>query len=222
MNIISDLHIHSRFSDGKEDYRSIIRRALEKGLSVISITDHDTFKGSIKASEYAAIKKIDLIVIHGIEKSCIEGDVLVYCYEPLRLSNHIYDLLDEARENNCIVIPAHPFDLFRKGVGEYVLNKIYKDIQAIECYNAGSLFGFINKKAVNYALRKGIPCVANSDAHVLEYIGIYRTLLRTNEKSVEEVFKALLNGDVKPITDRIPLSAWLSRFLWAFERRLVS
>lgn len=61
-----DLHIHSSLSDGSESVDTIVARAKENGLKVISITDHDT------CAAYATIDNYtdDLIVIKGIELSC--------------------------------------------------------------------------------------------------------------------------------------------------------
>ena len=39
-----DLHIHSNYSDGSDDYKTILKKAEEIGLECISITDHDNCK----------------------------------------------------------------------------------------------------------------------------------------------------------------------------------
>ena len=42
-----DLHVHTSFSDGKYDPKDVVRQAIEKGLSGLAITDHDTVSESI-------------------------------------------------------------------------------------------------------------------------------------------------------------------------------
>ena len=46
-----DLHIHSTASDGSFTPAQIINSAVDKGLSAIAITDHDTIEGVIEAIE---------------------------------------------------------------------------------------------------------------------------------------------------------------------------
>ena len=46
---VVDLHCHSLASDGELSPAEVIDRAYEKGVKVISLTDHDTFSGQIEA-----------------------------------------------------------------------------------------------------------------------------------------------------------------------------
>jgi len=62
-----DLHIHSTASDGEYTPIQLVQMALERGLSVISITDHDTTAGVDEALR--AAKGTGLEVIPGIELS---------------------------------------------------------------------------------------------------------------------------------------------------------
>ena len=62
-----DLHTHTNCSDGSKSPCEIIDYAIEKGLSYIAITDHDTVDGLDVAMEYAKDKPIT--VIPGIELS---------------------------------------------------------------------------------------------------------------------------------------------------------
>ena len=65
MNRPFDLHLHSRFSDGTDNPRDIVRAAKEAGLEFIALTDHDTMMGVPEA--LAAGREFDLPVITGIE-----------------------------------------------------------------------------------------------------------------------------------------------------------
>lgn len=62
-----DLHTHTCNSDGSKSSKELIAYAIEKGLSYIAITDHDTVDGLDEAIEYAKDKPIE--VIPGIELS---------------------------------------------------------------------------------------------------------------------------------------------------------
>ncbi|WP_215907204.1 AAA family ATPase [Kordia aestuariivivens] len=82
----ADLHIHSHgFEDGSFDVKdpnmtpeNIVDKAIDSGLSIISITDHNEINNSKKAIDYSKGKNI--LVIPGIEISTTQGHLL--CYFP--------------------------------------------------------------------------------------------------------------------------------------------
>lgn len=63
--MIFDLHSHTTFSDGKLSPQDLIARAIEKGVDVLSITDHDTVDAYQKPPELCAGIKL----VAGIELS---------------------------------------------------------------------------------------------------------------------------------------------------------
>ena len=63
----SDLHIHTTYSDGTMSPEEVVDEAVRIGVSTISITDHDTVEGVIRAYDYGRDKNIH--VIPGIEIS---------------------------------------------------------------------------------------------------------------------------------------------------------
>jgi len=76
-----DLHIHSTASDGRLSPAEIVRKAVEGGLAVIAISDHDTIDG-ITLAQAAAKDFPWLIFIPGVELSTDypEGEVHVLGY----------------------------------------------------------------------------------------------------------------------------------------------
>ena len=62
-----DLHVHSCRSDGTMTPHELVDYALEKGLSALALTDHDTIDGLDEIMEYAKDKPIE--IIPGIEYS---------------------------------------------------------------------------------------------------------------------------------------------------------
>ena len=62
-----DLHTHSSVSDGTDTPTRLVLKAMEEGLDVIALTDHDTFDGIPEAVE--AGKRIGVKVLAGIEMS---------------------------------------------------------------------------------------------------------------------------------------------------------
>ena len=79
----ADLHIHSFGEDGSYDVKdeqmtpeAIVEKALEKGISVIAIADHQKIANSKKAIDYAKGKEI--LVIPAVELSTNEGHIVIY------------------------------------------------------------------------------------------------------------------------------------------------
>ncbi|MDO8516546.1 MAG: PHP domain-containing protein [Nanoarchaeota archaeon] len=72
----SDLHVHSYYSDGIFSPAEIVRKAKEKGIKNLALTDHNSFQGIIEAQKEA--KKQDINLIPGIELRSKEGEVLGY------------------------------------------------------------------------------------------------------------------------------------------------
>ncbi len=80
----ADLHIHSYgpstgsfdVTDVSNTPQAIVDTAIEKGLKVISITDHNQYINSQIAVQYARGK--DILVIPGIEVSTTQGHLLLY------------------------------------------------------------------------------------------------------------------------------------------------
>ncbi len=62
-----DLHTHSTASDGTEPPALVVRRAVEAGLEVLALTDHDTTLGWVEAS--AAARSEGVALVPGIEVS---------------------------------------------------------------------------------------------------------------------------------------------------------
>ena len=71
-----DFHCHSTASDGKLSPQQVVDRALERGLKVLAITDHDTLAGFRSIREYAAQR--GLLLIRGVEFSCIWGGATIH------------------------------------------------------------------------------------------------------------------------------------------------
>ena len=68
----ADLHCHTKMSDGSVTIEELVILAKNKGITTISVTDHDTFAGSTRAKVFA--KRHGVTVIPGIEISAFDYD----------------------------------------------------------------------------------------------------------------------------------------------------
>jgi predicted metal-dependent phosphoesterase TrpH len=75
-----DLHIHTTASDGSLTPAQVVREAIQAGLSVISIADHDTTSGVAAALEEKDAH--DIVVVPGVEISASHpsGEVHILGY----------------------------------------------------------------------------------------------------------------------------------------------
>jgi len=94
-----DLHLHTTASDGTLTPSELVFRARAAGLSIISITDHDTTAGSDAARD--AARDASLQLVPGIEITAVhEGrDVHVLGYFIDTASGSLQAVLDRQRED---------------------------------------------------------------------------------------------------------------------------
>ena len=218
LRLRGDLHVHSTCSDGKASPQEILARILELGFEVATITDHDTFEGSLRLARLARSAGYELVVLIGAEIRTDAGDVLVYCAEkPLsRTPRVLEELIDHAHEEGCLAVAAHPFDRRRHGVGDRVYTAGF---DAIEVFNAAA-DPLANRRAAEAARRLGKPGLANSDAHVLDFIGASHNVILADDATPEAVLRAIREGRVAPVPGRPGPVAYAKAVAWGLERRL--
>jgi len=182
-----DLHIHSKHSICSNlDLKSISKYAKLKGLDGIAITDHGTVNGYKKLQELAG----DLIIVPGIEIATAAGDLIaLFVREPIKPGLSLRDTTDRIHWLGGLVIVPHPFDRYRKSVGDKI-NEITAD--AIEVYNSRNIYKKANQMALKFAKEKGIVAVAGSDAHFKEEIGVAGIITET-----DDIFECIRTGRVQ-------------------------
>lgn len=74
--MIYDLHSHSTASDGILSPTALVQRAVEQGVGVLALTDHDTVSGVAEAKKAAAELPIQLI--SGVEISILWHDKSIH------------------------------------------------------------------------------------------------------------------------------------------------
>ena len=79
-----DLHLHTNASDGSLSPVELIARAGGAGLTIVSVTDHDTIAGLEQAN--AAAQALGITLVTGIEITAVEADqdvhILGYFFDP--------------------------------------------------------------------------------------------------------------------------------------------
>jgi len=218
--MIAETHCHTTSSDGKDSPETIVLEAYKKNLDFMAVTDHDTFRGSILADRAVKLHGLNRpVVIFGNEVRTTHGDILVLCDKPLsKVSKDPWELREDAVENNCITIAAHPYSPYEPAVGDLILESP-ELFDAIEVWNATNL-PYLNRRAWKAAREIGKPGTAGSDAHVKEEIGSAVTLVDVNDYNIESFLEAVRKGNISPIKGLPSFRAVLVHVAWGIKRRL--
>ena len=64
-----DLHCHTTASDGVLSPAELVRRAAEKQVEVLAVTDHDTFAGLDEVRRTIEAEQLPLRLVSGVEIS---------------------------------------------------------------------------------------------------------------------------------------------------------
>lgn len=185
-----DLHIHSKYSyDSLSTPTRILKIAEKKGLNGISITDHNSLKGSIEAKK---IVSDDFAFIPGSEISTEKGHVIALFVNEEIKSRIFHEVIDEIKDQGAVSVLAHPFKT--KSTIKY---EDIKGIDAIEAFNARAnipVNAMCNQKALELATQHNMPVTAGSDAHFCCEIGKGRISLNIEHTTdIEVIKKSLLN-----------------------------
>jgi hypothetical protein len=162
-NRIADLHIHSIYShDSWLSPKTIVRKAIDAGLTCIAITDHGTIRGGIEARKNVGDQTLEIIIGTEIRTDC--GDIM-----GLELSEEIRstawkEVIREIRDQGGIAVFPHPYR------DHTDIEEIAGYVDFIECWNARSI-PEQNSLAADLARRFSKPVTLGSDAHVASEIG---------------------------------------------------
>lgn len=107
-----DLHMHSICSDGSYTPKELVRLAREKGLSDISLTDHDSIDG-LKEAE-AEARRLGIGFVPGIEMNCfymirerrVNLHMLGYGFQPEGLKEYVREVKALRDEHNDAIADA--------------------------------------------------------------------------------------------------------------------
>jgi predicted metal-dependent phosphoesterase TrpH len=181
---LADLHIHTVYSyDGTASVPAVLARAKQVGLDVIAITDHDEIKGALKAFDLAPAFGIE--VIPGIEITTAEGDLLaLFVRQSIKPGQSLIETILNVGDAGGICIAPHPMARgagMKSLSGQAILRALDHPVTSriligIETYNATALDRESNHLAQKlWAEYPRIAQVGNSDAHILQAIGLGAT-----------------------------------------------
>ena len=160
------------FFDSIQDVETIAKKAVEKDIKIVAITDHDSLAGSIKLEKINKKENLGLIVIPACEISSKHGHVLAYgINEKIDCGLSAERTIDLIHKQGGIAVAAHPFIPF-------ALNEKIHELafDAIEILNA-QIPVSRNLMAEEAAKKLNLPGIVGSDSHQHQEIGRSMMLL---------------------------------------------
>ncbi|MFT4890719.1 MAG: putative metal-dependent phosphoesterase TrpH [Halobacteriales archaeon] len=189
-----ELHSHSALShDGRDPVDRLLEQAEAVGLDALAVTDHDEIEASLEAVELAP--EYDLVGIPGMEVTSDAGHVLALGVEeivPEGLS--FLDTIGRIHDLGGIAVIPHPFQESRHGVMAKVTAADLVAADAIEVYNSRLITGRSNRQAEKFAVERGLPMTAGSDAHIAEMVGQAVTRIDAEDPTVAGILDAIREG----------------------------
>lgn len=198
IDVALDLHCHTSHSmDGHVDPLRAAQLALERGLTHLAITDHDTIAGALEAR---AAAPAGLTVIVGQEVTTRAGDLIgLFLNEPIPPGLSVSAAVAEIREQGGVVGLPHPFDSWRRSIAARMaqpdeLARLAGMVDYLEAFNGRIHDPQHDALAADFARQHGLPVVAVSDAHEASHVAGAYTVLTGTVTDAASFLSALRGG----------------------------
>ena len=189
-----EFHCHTVYSkDCLLPPEKLLEVCMKKKINRIVVTDHNTMAGALRAKELDPER-----VVLGEEILTTKGELLgVYMTEEIPPGLSPIETIARLRDQGAFISIAHPFDRMRKGHWEIVdLVEITPLVDAIETFNARSMWPGSNQQARDFAEEHGMLRTAGSDAHTGYELGkaaMFMPDFQDTESLRQSLAKALFN-----------------------------
>ncbi|NCP88255.1 MAG: hypothetical protein CO094_09695 [Anaerolineae bacterium CG_4_9_14_3_um_filter_57_17] len=146
--IIVNLHMHTRYSDGTGLHADLAQAALDAGVEVILVTDHNVLARCFEGYTRRERKTVLLLVgeeVHDQARQPQKNHLLVF-NAPREMATFAHDpqtLIDAVRREGGLAFLAHPTDQACPSIKETAINWVLDDAQnftGIELWNGLSEF----------------------------------------------------------------------------------
>ncbi len=165
--MFADLHLHSVYSDGVYTPSEICTRAKKKGLSLLSITDHDTLAG--EEDKHASAKAQGLAYLSGWEISAFEGSLKIHILGyGCTVGEAYYRFMEDSKQRALCRIGENVKALQKQGleitVEDALAERLREDLPVHVMHLAralGKKLGMDESKAYRTYLSYGKPAYSN-------------------------------------------------------------
>ncbi len=170
LNKKADMHTHTLFSDGALSPKELVRRAYVCGISILSITDHDSVDGFAEAVEEG--KKLGMEIIPGVELSATLGE------KDIHILGYFFDVQDPTFRNALSLFKRERF--FRA-------ERIVRKLQAIDL---PLTLDSVLERAGNAAVgRPHIAAALFDEGYTASYIEAFERYIGDNGPAYEPKYR---------------------------------
>lgn len=144
-----DFHSHTHFSDGVLSPSELVERAIEKGVELLAISDHDSVGGIKDAKQAVASDKVDLQIVPAIELSAKTefGEVHVVGLNIDIANGNLLELIDTQQKKRWLRVETFESKFQQLGVDgvlEYLKNNVKQVVTRTHVARALVELGFVN------------------------------------------------------------------------------
>ncbi len=175
----ADFHTHTRFSpDSLLDEDRLIDLAIERGLTHLSVTNHNNVEGAMEVARRVAERGLGdrLQIILGEEVSSADGEIVgLFLTTTIPRGLSAEETAAAIRAQGGLVSVPHPYDPFRRShITEAALERLAVAglIDVLEVFNSRVTFARHNQRAAEFAAQHGITGIAASDTHTAMEVGM--------------------------------------------------
>jgi predicted metal-dependent phosphoesterase TrpH len=174
----ADIHVHTRYSDGRPTVGQVLEHAsANTALDLIAITDHDTIDGAMEAAALVSSHRVAVIV--GEEVTSRDGHILgLFLTESVQPGLSGREAIAAIHAQGGVAIAAHPFvpgDDYIAGIGTVPMGAgaVLSDMpfDGVEVRNSFPAFAWFNRRARAAQRGTRLAATGGSDAHVVEAVG---------------------------------------------------
>jgi len=186
-----DLHLHTRASwDCLSDPEAVLKRALERGIHRLAITDHNRLGLALEMHQAHP-----QAVIPGEEVRTKEGIDLIglYIRREIPEGTPAEDACRLIREEGGVIYLPHPFAPGKGGSGRHAQG-LAPLVDVVEVFNARLHPGRLNVPARELAVTHGKLQGAGSDAHTVGEVGGGWVEVPMHENRPDALLDALARG----------------------------
>lgn len=193
-----DLHVHTKYSREPRMFHlfktlpfyspeDVIKKSINRGMKVVTVTEHDTIKGAEIGEKIAKKKYKDIIFVKGEEVSTREGHVIALgIEETIRPGLPAAEAIELIRKQGGVSIAAHPFTVY--GLGPLIFNL---KLNGVEVLNPWASIVNANKIVCKLLPKLNLAPIGSTDAHASWIIGRIFTKMRVKSFSVDGVLDAI-------------------------------
>ncbi len=216
----ADLHTHTYYSgfskvgfipypESVTPPETMVDAAVNKGLNVLCITDHNEIEGAMRAERYVRENGLEIEVVVGEEVSTADGEILgLFLQERISQGLSAAETIDFIHNQGGLAVAPHPFSYRCPGLGKRI-EKLCLD--GVEVLNAAHRDAYVNRLAQMVA-GSSFAHTGGSDAHSAKMLGDGYTEFRG--KSADELYQAIKRKETKPRGGPAPLRHWI---FWNME-----